>query len=192
MYIERGIVRNESFTIVKQETHCPFAKNANIYEVPNCYEDISDICNTLAEVLPNCTDKKIDVAVVNLPKTFSESAKNVGAALRQVLVGLDKHCLENVESEDWKLHLYGQKFFIAGFWEGFSDDNPRKCPRGAFLLFQPKSSFERGGLHGGVNELKIRSKIRSNFTINGQSYDHQPLTEAERFVPGVTWWKETV
>lgn len=183
---------HQSFEAVRETTQCPFAKVAYAREVTENPESISEICDKLRQDLPRVTEEKLDVVLVNLPPQFTSTADDVGDALRQILVGLDEDCLAGVDTAEWKLHLFNQKFFVAAFWEGFPENNPRNCPEGAFLMFQPKSSFERSSLRNGPIGERTRSNIRTIFAREGKPYNHEVLTEAERFIPGVRWWEEKI
>lgn len=179
----------ESFKQVQGTTHCPFAKKARIVEISPNLESVSEISISLAMALPQLTTNLVDAVLVYLPNEFTETIDSVGSALYQILIMLDETCLIGAGSKDWKLYLQSEKFFVATFWEGFGETNPRKCNKGAFLLFQPKSSFERGGFRGDHKEHGLRMTIRRLFERSGEPYNHEPLTESERFLPGVTWWK---
>ncbi len=179
----------ESFEQVRGSTKCPFARKACIIEVSSGRESLEEICQSLQVVLPQLKTNKQDAALVGLPVARSCTLQSIAQFLYQTLLTLDPNCLAGVESKEWKLFLYSQKFFVATFWSGFDDLSSRKCPEGAFILFQPKSSFERNGLRGGPNEPKLRLNIRRMFASVNKPYDHETLSEAQRFLPEIVWWK---
>ena len=191
MQLKQGEVMLYSFEQVRGTTKCPFAKKAKVIEVSLEEATIGSICEALSNILPMLTQHTLDAALISLPEEFTKKPEDIGYALFHILISLDKTCLAGVESRDWKLYLQNEKFFVATFWYGFEESSPRKCPEGAFLLFQPKSSFERGGLRGDT-ERKIRLSIRKMFAIGGKPYNHEPLSEAERFLPEVKWWIEQI
>lgn len=140
----------ENFIGVRETTKCPFAKKAEVIAVPDtvitipsAYQTIDSTANKLKDVLPTLTPRGLDAALVELPTQYTESADTVGFGLYSILNAIDPNCLEGVESDTWRLRLFDEKYFIATFWHGFEDSNPRKCSEGAFILFQSKSSFER-------------------------------------------------
>lgn len=180
-----------SFRSVKGETKCPFAKKAKIIELREL-ENLSDGVKELKNILPQLSRNGLDGAILPLPKHTTDTLEEVGFALFYILNNLDPNCVRNVESKDWRLFLefdgVREKYFIACFWDGYSNYSPRKCPEGAFILFQPKSSFVNNGLRGGELEDKLRQNIRKLFSIVGKPYEKEEL-EAERFLPNIKWWE---
>lgn len=179
----------ESFEQVRRTTDCPFAKKADVVEIPSSCQTIDSLAAKLSEVLPTLTPRSLDAALVSLPAQYTGSPEAVGQGLYGILEAIDSRCLENVGSDKWRLRLFGEKYFIATFWYGFEDSNPRKCPEGAFLLFQPKSSFERK-FRGEEQEARLRRNIRNQFLKNERPYEHETISEAQRFLPEVKWWSK--
>lgn len=178
---------HESYSFVSETTKCPFAKKAEIIEIPSAYQTIESLAEKLRVELPQLPNNNLDAALVGLPMQYATSLEAVGEGLYKLLDAVDTDCLKGIEAAEWRLKLYGEKYFVGTFWHGFEASNPRKCPEGAFLLFQPKSSFERK-FKGPTQETRLRLNIRHQFERDGRPYEHGSLSEAQRFLPGVDWW----
>lgn len=180
----------ESLEEVKINTLCPFAKKANIIEVAQNARTIEDISNNLKLILPEISKKDIDAAFVSLPDKYANDIKVLGGALRQILLNIDPESLSQINSPGWKLNLNNEKFFVAVFSDKFDENSSRNCPKGAFILFQPKNSFSRAGMDKAHDDARIRSSIRTLFAKGGKPYNHESLNEPQRFLPEHDWWKE--
>lgn len=209
---------NDVFRTVKAETLCPFAKSATITfarPVPaehslaeaaqQFYEDITDYADEGIVTAPD----GIAVAVPNnvIGEDFEALTLGFNTLYRalKTIDGFDEGALgvENVEDEDWRLVVAGQRFFSIVFSSLYPADNPRHIHEAntTFIFLQPLESFHSRLPFDSDSDAfrEIKVNIRSRFAEAGRAYDgainDDPREAAKYLAPqqlgakAIEWWK---
>jgi hypothetical protein len=198
-----------SFDAVVRNTLCPFARAARMWgtldysQANTTAENAIRLTNDLAKFARVARVESLDALVVRVPSSVASTADEFGlffgSLLRQVSIsgGSEPNLFERVETEEWRLKLCDEEFFIATFLPYYDEVHARfsESADWCFIVFQPLHSFNRKDSLSKLNRRKTVARIRSAFLAAGRGYAHEWL-EAARFIKPVSisgsiidWWK---
>ena len=178
-------------------THCLFAKKATVWQGKYSWNNAA---GTKGNIETNMSlferfvkSKSVDAFVFQIPDQYSQNLSMFACTVNIALRTINKHdpspfnCLDVnfIEKNGWIFSYDSEPLFITTFAHFYPKSHSRHCEKGAFILFQPESSFLAKKLppdHGPRKEsdhdkLTIRDKIRMNFATHLCPYYVPPTAQ---------------
>jgi len=178
------------FDIIKQESGCLYAKQAQLWgctewDSSKSLEDnvAASIPAFIAFVSELQKRPELDAFLLELrDPRLGSCVEGVADSVRRCLMTLGKMDPGKVNYMDvnpehfsnWLLMFGNESFFLTTFAPCYPRSHPRHTygVESTFLLFQPEISFARRKIPTQAAPKNIRWKIRRNFAAKGQAYTH--------------------
>ncbi len=205
----------EHFAPIKSGTLCVFADKARLWALRrwepsrSALENLGTQRETLERFCTEADRQALDGIVLELPgalgATIEDLATTVGdviAALCELDPAQGRSLDRKVDKSGWWLTFAGRELFVLAFAPCYPETHSRWSfgLDATYIIFQPRSAFERRRNGESSISSHTRARIRQTFSDMGQPYDSELADsdiEAHQFVkplalgdPPVRWWPD--